>query len=93
MIDQGLENNGIRGIKLFESRIIALREKQCRSVILLNEIGISQKEYVSSNQATIELSLTSGAVSRICNVGYKQTQGYFFKLEDQVQKPVVNVVG
>lgn len=82
MREQRLENNGMRGVKLSEKRRIELREKQSKSVVLLNESGAPQKEYLSAKQATIELNLTAGAVSRVCNGEYKQTKGYFFKWKD-----------
>ena len=80
MRKQRLEKNGMRGAKLSKERIEKIKQTVSKAVCLIDDNGNVLKEYKSQKEATIELGLTSGAITRVCNGEYKQTKGYKFRL-------------
>jgi group I intron endonuclease len=79
MRKQRLENNGMRGVKLSEERVEQIKQRVRKPVVLIDDNGNILKKYKSLKEATIELGLTRGAVTRVCNGEYKQTKGYKFR--------------
>ena len=78
MREQRLENNGMRGVKLSKERIEQIKNRVRKPIALIDDNGNILKEYKSQKEATIELELPKGAVSRVCNGIYNQTKGYKF---------------
>lgn len=79
MRKQRLENNGMKGVKLSKERVEQIKQHVKKPVALIDDDGNVLKKYKSQKEATIELGLTKGAVSRVCKGEYKQTKGYKFK--------------
>lgn len=65
MKKRALENNGMKG--------------SGKKVALIDENSNVLKTFNSIKEATTELGLSSGAVSRVCNGEYSHTKGYRFK--------------
>lgn len=79
MRKQRLENNGMRGVKLSQERKEQISKLHSKPVNLIDTNGNILQNFSSQKEATINLCLTKGAVSRVCNGEYKQTKGYIFQ--------------
>jgi group I intron endonuclease len=78
MSKQRLEKNGMRGVKLSKERVKQIKERVRKPIALIDDNGNILKEYKSQKEATIDLELPKGAVSRVCSGIYNQTKGYKF---------------
>lgn len=78
MRKRALENNGMKGKKLSKERIEQMIKINSKPIALIDDDGNIVKEYKSQKEATVELGLTKGAVTRVCKGEYKQTKGYRF---------------
>ena len=74
-----LKTNGMKGMKLSNERIEQLKKITSTPIALVDDYGNILKEYISQKEASIELNIDSGAISRVCKGEYKQTKGYKFK--------------
>lgn len=78
MKKRALENNGMKGKKQSKERIEQMIKINSKPIALIDDGGNIIKEYKSQKEATVELGLTKGAVTRVCKGEYKQTKGYRF---------------
>jgi len=79
MRKQKLENNGMRGVKLSEERKEQIKKQVRKPVALIDKSGNILRTFISQKEATDELDLPKGSVSRVCKCEYEQTKGYRFK--------------
>lgn len=79
MRKRALENNGMKGKKQPKERIEQMIRINSKPIALIDDNGDIIKKYKSQKEATVELSLTKGAVTRVCKGEYKQTKGYKFR--------------
>jgi group I intron endonuclease len=78
MRKRALKNNGMKDKKLPKERIEQMIKINNKPIALIDDNGNIIKKYKSQKEATLELGLTKGAVSRVCKGEYKQTKGYRF---------------
>ena len=79
MRKRALENNGMKGKNQPKERIEQMIKINSKPIALIDDNGDIIKKYKSQKEATVELSLTKGAVTRVCKGEYKQTKGYKFR--------------
>jgi group I intron endonuclease len=79
MREQKLKNNGMRGTKRTPEQIRASSIHIMKPVYLVDDKGNILKQYESAVAAQKELSLSRGAVTRVCKGEYIHTKGYKFK--------------
>jgi group I intron endonuclease len=79
MRKRALENNGMKGKKQPKERIEQMIKINSKPIALIDDNGDIIKKYKSQKEATVELSLTKGTVTRVCKGEYKQTKGYKFR--------------